>query len=127
MALDTTAYKNTLTAELARVTAELETLGIHNKENEKDWIATPEPEEEVSEADENVAADHAEELEERTAVLADLEHQYNDIMRALSKIEAGTYGTCEISGEAIEQDRLGANPAARTCKQHMNEESLLPQ
>jgi len=127
MALDITSYKNILTAELMRVTAELETLGIHNKENEKDWIATLEPEEEVSEADENVAADHAEELEERTAVLADLERQYNDIKRALSKIEAGTYGTCEISEEAIEQDRLDANPAARTCKQHMNEESSLPQ
>ena len=35
-------------------------------------------------------------------------------------IAAGTYGTCEVSGEQIEEDRLEADPAARTCKAHMN-------
>ncbi|MCA9353454.1 TraR/DksA C4-type zinc finger protein [Candidatus Nomurabacteria bacterium] len=39
---------------------------------------------------------------------------------ALKRIENGTYGTCSVCGEKIEEDRLGANPAADTCKAHMN-------
>ena len=38
---------------------------------------------------------------------------------ALEKIEKGTYGICETGGEKIEEDRLEANPSARTCKAHM--------
>lgn len=120
MALDTTYFKTLLTAELDAVTSELRSLGIHNPENPHDWIATP-TDTEVGEADENVSADHAEELEERTATLADLERRYNDTVRALEKIEAGTYGICEISGEPIEEERLRANPAARTCIAHREE------
>jgi DnaK suppressor protein len=40
--------------------------------------------------------------------------------RALSRIEAGTYGSCEICGEAIGKARLQAFPRATlcvTCKQ----------
>jgi RNA polymerase-binding transcription factor DksA len=37
------------------------------------------------------------------------------------QIEKGAYGTCKICGEKIEEDRLEANPAAQTCKLHMNE------
>jgi Tfp pilus assembly PilM family ATPase len=44
-----------------------------------------------------------------------------EVMTALTKIEEGTYGTCEVSGDEIETDRLEANPAARTCKAHMNQ------
>ena len=44
----------------------------------------------------------------------------------LKKIEAGTFGVCEISGEPIEEDRLDANPAARTNKANINNEADLP-
>lgn len=120
--METTRYKTILEEELTRITAELKDLGILNPENPHDWIATPEGTD-VSEADENVSADHAEELEERTATLADLERQYNDTVSALERIKNGTYGICEISGEEIEEARLNANPAARTCIAH-KEESL---
>jgi RNA polymerase-binding transcription factor DksA len=50
----------------------------------------------------------------------------NTVVHALGKIEAGTYGVCEVSGMDIEEDRLEANPAARTCKAHMAEEATLP-
>jgi RNA polymerase-binding transcription factor DksA len=51
-----------------------------------------------------------------------LEVRYNEIKSALKKIEEsapGAYGLCEVGGEQIEEDRLEANPAARTCKAHM--------
>lgn len=119
-------YKALLENELNLVTEELKSLGVHNRENSEDWIATPRDTEE-GEADENVAADRAEELEEREAILADLEARYNATHRALARIEAGTYGICEICTKPIEHDRLEANPAARTCKTHREEEVSLSQ
>ncbi len=125
MATDTTGYRVQLEAALAQVQEELSTLGIHNPENPQDWIATPEPEG-SGEADPNVAADRVEDWDERAATLAELERRYNDTRRALQKIDEGTYGICEVGEEEIEADRLSANPAARTCKAHLNEEATLP-
>ena len=125
MAIDTTAYKQKLEEELIKITEELSGLGIHNPENPDDWIAVPK-EEMKGEADPNVAADQVEDWDERRAVLAQLETRFNNIRRALRKISEGTFGTCEVYGEPIEGDRLDANPAARTCKAHMNEENNLP-
>jgi len=68
-------------------------------------------------------ADRTEEYDERRATLATLEGRYNNIRLALKKITDGNYGICEVSGEPIEEDRLEANPAARTCKAHMEETS----
>ncbi len=48
-----------------------------------------------------------------------LETQLHEVNHALEKIENGTYGICEVSGEPIETDRLEANPSARTSKKHM--------
>lgn len=122
--METEKYQALLQGELDLVTEELETLGIQNPENSADWIATPIDTEE-GEADENVAADRAEELEERTAVLADLEVRFNATKKALERIAQGTYGVCEICKIEIEPERLEANPAARTCKTHRHEEGML--
>ena len=123
--IDTAAYKDRLEQELGTITEDLKQLGIHNPQAKEDWIATPE-DVCVQEADPNVGADRAEEWLERTATLGALETRYNSINRALEKIEGGTFGTCEICGVAIEEDRLDANPAARTCKAHINDEQDLP-
>lgn len=118
-------YHDLLTREYTLVTDELQTLGILNPENPRDWVATPTDTEE-GEADENVAADKSEELEERAAILADLEIRYNAIRRALAKIKDGGFGVCEVCAQQIEDERLEANPAARTCKAHLNDETMLP-
>lgn len=115
--IDTTTFKTTLTEEKARLEAELQTLGRRNPSNPADWEAVPQ--ETGQEADPNDAADLIEGFEENTAILKDLEIRYNDVLRALAKIEEGTYGTCEVSGEEIETARLEADPAARTCIAHM--------
>ena len=123
--IDTTTYKEALEADLRAITTELGTLGIHNPNNENDWIATPE-QRNTKEADPNVSADRTEDWTERRAAMAPLETRYKNIKRALKKIETGTYGICEISGADIEADRLQAHPAARTCKAHLHEEANLP-
>lgn len=72
-------------------------------------------------ADRNEVADEIEEFGNNTAIANDLEIRLKEVRLALSKIENGGYGICEISNAEIEEDRLDANPAARTCKAHINE------
>lgn len=120
--MDTERYKNKLEEELNQVIKELRSLGIQNLEVDSDWIATPETGNAGNEPDLNDAADEAEDWAERRATLSVLETRFNNIKLALKKIEDGTYGICEISGEPIEEDRLAVNPAARTCKKHIDRE-----
>jgi len=113
-----------LETELSDTVLQLESISVLDTET-GDWeIRTDNIDQ--TEADENSQADAAEEADERIAILAELENRYRLIMYALKKLELGTYGVCEISGMPIEYERLKANPAARTCVEHMNEEGLLP-
>ncbi len=62
--------------------------------------------------------EHASEVEQYVddiALESNLEAQLKDAIDALDKIEAGTYGTCEASGEEISEERLRIYPAARTA------------
>jgi DnaK suppressor protein len=111
--MNTHAYKTKLEAEKKLLEGELANLG--RKDEKGDWEATPETQT-APEADENDMADRTEDYEERTATIAALEPRLKDINDALAKIEDGTYGICEVCGKPIEEDRLEANPAARTCK-----------
>ena len=122
--LNLTGYKNRLEADLERITIELNTLGTHNPETD-DWIENI-GEINLTEADDNLEADTAENMEGRRATLSDLEIEYRNIKIALQKITAGTFGICEISGEPIEEARLNFKPTARTCTKHMNDENQLP-
>lgn len=116
---DLKKFKGKLEEELALVEKELNNIGRKNPDNKADWEAEP-ANLDIDTADQSEMADKMEGYEENTAILKELEVRYNDIKDALGKIEAGTYGVCEVSGEPIEMDRLEANPAARTCKAHMN-------
>jgi RNA polymerase-binding transcription factor DksA len=116
--IDINYFKEKLEEELILVEKELSGVGRRNPDNKADWEAEP-ANLDTDSADSNETADKMEEYEENTAVLKELEIRYNDVKDALTKIKNGTYGACEISGEDIEEERLIANPAARTCKKHM--------
>jgi RNA polymerase-binding transcription factor DksA len=116
--METTEYNQKLTDEKEKLESELKSVGRRNPSNPNDW--EPVPQETGAEPDPIDAADEVEHFSENRAILTDLENRYNDVLAALSRIEKGTYGKCEISGEEIEADRLNADPAARTCKAHMN-------
>lgn len=115
-------HKSKLETRLQEVVAELESIATLDGTTD-DW--TPLPEVIGQETDENSHADASEDLEERTAMVSDLEKEYRNIKRALNKIANGTYGICEISGEPIEEKRLLFKPDARTCTEHMDEENSL--
>jgi len=49
------------------------------------------------------------------ALLAQARRSLAAIDSALSKVDAGEYGTCEVCGEPIGAERLAARPAALLC------------
>lgn len=58
-------------------------------------------------------------LRERDLAIEEHEQTLLDeIDAAIKRIDEGTYGTCEVSGDAIAFDRLQALPWARTTLEH---------
>jgi len=117
---DTKQFKEKLEAEKKTLEEELKTVGRINPDNSADWEATPGDINNRA-ADPNKLASNIEEYETHTAILKQLETQLLDVNDALRKIEEGKYGICETNGEQIEEERLNANPAARTCHEHMED------
>lgn len=116
--MNTEIYKQKLEEEKARLEKELATIGRINPDNPGDWEAVP-VDPGSRESDPNDRADSIEDYETNTAILKQLEIQLTDVKDALEKFGIGTYGICEVSGHPIEEGRLNANPAARTCMEHM--------
>lgn len=117
--IDNNRFKTTLEAEKKLLEEQLSGIARYNEET-KLWEATPD-QDLMGEIDDNDAADRFEDFEERSAMVRTLQERLIDINAALAKIDAGTYGNCEMEPmHKIEEDRLEANPAARTCKEHMN-------
>jgi DnaK suppressor protein len=75
--------------------------------------------EDASATESDEVADKIEDMEEGKGENAALMARKEEVEAALKRIEDGTYGICETSGEQIEEERLEANPAARTCATHM--------
>jgi RNA polymerase-binding transcription factor DksA len=118
MTIDTEYFKQKLETEKENLEKELEKVGRINPDNPSDWEAVPLNSDES--ADENVAADNIEGFEDNKAIVNTLEARYNDVKSGLDKIKHGVYGKCQVCSKEIETDRLEANPAARTCKEHMD-------
>ncbi len=105
MNIDINYFKNKLESEKADLEQEL--------------VKLPRPEEGEPEFNDEIA-DRLENKDEEDEVKINFAERLREIDDALAKIVDGRYGVCEISGEEIELDRLEANPAARTCKKHLN-------
>lgn len=115
--METASFKKRLEEEKVRLEAELQSVGRKSEVVPNDWESTPaEP---MFEADPIDQAGVAETRGNEAAILSALEAQYDRILAALARVEAGTYGTCEVCGAPIAEARLGANPSALTCALHM--------
>lgn len=123
---DLNHYKSKLEEERTTLINELKSVAVHTESKDKDdWEATPMTE--VDSADSNNVADRISSYENNDAIVRDLENRLREVDHALIKIEDKAYGNCEVCNETIEEDRLEANPAARTCKKHLNERLGSPQ
>jgi RNA polymerase-binding transcription factor DksA len=115
--MDKKQIKEKLEKERDMLLEELTDMGKLNTET-GEWEATPE-EESSRLADQNDMADRFEEYESRSSMIGVLEPRLNNILRALKNIDKKSFGVCEVCGADIEAARLEANPAAKTCKKHL--------
>ena len=73
---------------------------------------------EVAFVDDAGFSDRSHSTEERSRLISvakALRSNLRDVERALAKMDAGTYGTCERCGNAIARERLEALPWAVLC------------
>lgn len=89
-----------------------EELAEHGKKVGGDWTGTAQGFEENEPAEED-EADKMEELGVNVALVEELEKRYKEIIAALKRMDEGKYGLTAL-GEAIDVERLRANPAATT-------------
>ncbi len=123
MNIDTTHYKQKLLEEKNRLEKELQVVGTKNPEVPGEWnVAYPSMN--VSASAEDEIADQEEKYENSAPMELGLETQLKEVVAALGRLEEGTYGLCEIDQAPIAEDRLQANPAARTCMPHADNVSL---
>jgi len=114
---DKNKIKEKLEQEKKELAEELSRIGKFDPKT-GDWEAVPEKMAEP-EADQNDAADRFEDFEGRSSTLNVLEERWKSILQAIKNIGKKSFGKCEVCGKEIEVDRMEANPAARTCKEHL--------
>ena len=115
--LDKEKIKDKLEKERDTLLEELRDMGKLNPET-GEWEATPE-ELDFPESDQNDMADRFEDFEARSSMIKILEPRLNNILKALKGLNKESFGKCEVCKKDIEMKRLEVNPAARTCKQHL--------
>ena len=119
MTSDTSIFKKKLEAEKERLDKELGTIA-HREKGTESWEAVGTITDQSIDADPNEVADKLEEYETNFAIVTSFKKELSDVNAALDRIDTGTYGVCEACKKEIEDDRLNANPAARTCKEHLS-------
>ena len=109
-----------LLVEKARLEKEMKGIAYKNPEIAGDWEPSA-PDLNNPTADVNDVADSIEKFEDNAAIEVELEARLLEVDAALTRIEAGTYGTCRVCGTMIEEARLHALPTAATCIAHKEE------
>ena len=90
-------------ARLARLTLDFDGVVAASRDSNADDEHDPE------------GATIAFERSQTSALVDQARHHLVEIDAALSRVAAGTYGTCERCGKPIAAGRLEARPVARTC------------
>jgi DnaK suppressor protein len=111
-------FKDRLNEERVKLEEELKAVASKDPKNPSNWDANVR--DGIAEADDNLAADAIEDYDENLAITNSLEARLADVNKALENINADKFGICEVCSKEIEADRLEANPAAKTCKEHIN-------
>lgn len=108
MALDLRALRKRLESEKTRLEEELRQLetNVSTSDERREGSPFGKREEEATEALE---------LEKRLALENRIRGQMGEIEHALHKFESGTYGRCDVCGQAIDPARLEALPQASLC------------
>src|SRR3989344_8432390 len=116
--LDKKKIKEKLEKERDVLLEELRDMGKLNPDT-GEWEAIPE-EQAFPETDQNDMADRFEDFEARSSMMRTLEPRLTNILKALRSLPNESFGKCKACKQEIETARLEANPAARTCKKHLD-------
>lgn len=104
-----------LEAEKEKLTKELESFAVQDKELKHNWNAQfPNKEK----GDDEEEADDATEYAQLLSLEQNMEMKLKDVNSALEKIKkekTGKYGVCENCNKKIEEKRLSAYPEAKLC------------
>ena len=113
-----TEFLNDRKADLLRQKQDLET-SLHQiarfDDDSGSWVALQPEYDSGTTEDSGDSGSESEQLQNNQAQVADLEKTLNEVDYALGKFADSTYGKCETTGDWMEEDRLVAYPAARTC------------
>ena len=115
--LDKKKIKEKLEKERDNLLEQMKGMGKLDTET-GEWEATPE-ELDFPETDENDKADRFEDFEARSSVIKTLGPRLNTILKALKGLNRESFGKCVVCKKDIEMARLEVNPAAQTCKKHL--------
>jgi len=115
--MNTAKFEKLLREEKRHIEETLSSMGKKNSKVPGDWEASY-PDLNVDPSDRNDMADEVEEFDNALGVETALEEKLREIDAALDRIPTGNFGKCEKDGEEIDEARLEANPAARTCIKH---------
>ena len=109
--MDTEQARERLNAERDRL------IGVRGAASRLSTAANEATEGELSSADQHPAEQATETLERELdlGVLQSVDSELTELAAALDRLDAGTYGICEICGKTIPDGRLEAMPAARYC------------
>jgi DnaK suppressor protein len=120
MTLDLDYYQKLLEEEKQKLEEQLSTVAHRNPDAPEDWEPNyPKPSVDSPAPDE--LADQEEEFENAVGLELGLESRLRDINDAIERVKHGNFGICAIGKEEIDEARLRANPAARTCMEHTTE------
>jgi RNA polymerase-binding protein DksA len=110
---ETQRYRELLLDERARLTTAVKHLHVDNSSSIEDELG------ELSAAGvDNHMADTASATFDRgleVGLEENAQHTLEEVEAALARIDAGTYGVCDVCGKPIGTDRLSAIPWARLC------------
>ncbi|MFY9492890.1 MAG: TraR/DksA family transcriptional regulator [Minisyncoccia bacterium] len=106
--------KSALEKEKKTLTEELSSVAHPDKKVKGDWDA--DYKDLGNDWDDN--SQEVTEYATRLPLEHELEIHLQEVDAALEKITKNSYGICEKCGEAMDIDRLRAEPSARNCTQH---------
>jgi DnaK suppressor protein len=108
--MDSEAARERLHADQTRVEGLIDGLRTELGTSENDDIS------ELADYDQHPADTATEtfEREKDLSILEQLEAELAELQAALARVDEGTYGIDEVTGEPIDPDRLDALPTART-------------